>query len=117
LNRAWKGTDQAFSLEPAGMRRVVRDLERAKIALGDGVKRSYPSEAKPLMKMQKKIVAARDLPAGRVLTEADLTYKSPADEGLRPFEVGNFIGQKLTQPLTKDQALTYAAIGKAADVA
>jgi sialic acid synthase len=117
LNRAWKGTDQAFSLEPAGMRRVVRDLQRAKIALGDGVKRSYASEAKPLMKMQKKIVAARDLPAGRVLTEADLTFKSPADEGLRPFEVDNLIGKKLTQALMRDQALTYEAVGKAADVA
>lgn len=117
LNRAWKGTDQAFSLEPAGMKRVVRDLERARIALGDGVKRSYPSEAKPLGKMQKKIVAARDLPAGRVLTEADLTFKSPADEGLRPFEVDKFIGQKLTQPLSKDQALTFDSIGKAASVA
>ncbi len=117
LNRAWKGTDQAFSLEPSGMRRVVRDLQRARTALGDGVKRSYPSEAKPLMKMQKKIVAARDLPAGRVLTEADLTFKSPADEGLRPFEVDNFIGKKLTTPLTKDQALTYEAVEKAASVA
>jgi sialic acid synthase len=117
LNRAWKGTDQAFSLEPAGMRRVVRDLERAKIALGDGVKRSYPSEAKPLMKMQKKIVAARDLPAGRVLTEADLTFKSPADEGLRPFEVDRLLGKKLTQPLTRDQALTFEMVGKAVDVA
>jgi N-acetylneuraminate synthase/sialic acid synthase len=117
LNRAWKGTDQAFSLEPAGMRRVVRDLQRAKVALGDGLKRAYPSEAKPLMKMQKKIVASRDLPAGRVLTEADLTFKSPADEGVRPFEVDNFIGQKLASPLSKDQALTYEAIGKAVDVA
>ena len=36
LNRTWKGTDQAFSLEPAGLRRVVRDLERTRIALGDG---------------------------------------------------------------------------------
>jgi sialic acid synthase len=117
LNRAWKGTDQAFSLEPAGMRRVVRDLQRARIALGDGKKRPYPSEAKPLMKMQKKIVAARDLPAGRVLTEADLTFKSPADEGLRPFEVDNFIGKKLTVPLSRDQALTYEAIERSASVA
>ena len=30
LNRTWKGTDQAFSLEPAGLRRVVRDLQRTR---------------------------------------------------------------------------------------
>ena len=52
-----------------------------------------------------------------VLAERASTFKSPADECLRPFEVDNFIGKKLSQPLTKDQALTYAAIGKAAEVA
>src|SRR5690606_9130322 len=46
LNRAWKGTDQAFSLEPAGLRKMIRDLERTQIALGHGKKQSYPSQAK-----------------------------------------------------------------------
>ena len=39
LNRAWKGSDHAFSLEPVGMRKLVRDLQRARVALGDGLKR------------------------------------------------------------------------------
>ena len=34
LNRAWKGTDHAFSLEPVGMRKLVRDLRRVRVALG-----------------------------------------------------------------------------------
>jgi N-acetylneuraminate synthase/sialic acid synthase len=118
LNRAWKGTDQAFSLEPPGMRRVVRDLQRARIALGDGVKRAYESETKPIMKMAKKLVAARDLPAGRVLTHADITFKSPADPGsLPPYLIGDFLGQTLTAPLAKDENLTYEAIERSASVA
>ena len=68
LNRAMRGTDHAFSLEPVGMRKVVRDLRRARVALGNGVKTPYPSETAPLMKMAKKLVASRDLPAGHVLT-------------------------------------------------
>lgn len=117
LNRAWKGTDQAFSLEPAGMRRVVRDLQRARIALGDGKKRAYESETKPITKMAKKLVAARDLPAGRVLTEADVTFKSPADTGLPPYRIGEFVGKKLTVPLAKDADLTLEAIERNASVA
>ena len=34
----WKGTDHAFSLEPIGMRKLVRDLHRAREALGSGMK-------------------------------------------------------------------------------
>lgn len=53
LNRALKGTDHAFSLEPSGLRKLTRDLARAHDATGDGVKRPYESERKPLAKMRR----------------------------------------------------------------
>lgn len=53
LNRAWKGTDQAMSLEPQGMRHMVEILKQCKDALGDGIKRQYESEIAPLMKQRK----------------------------------------------------------------
>ena len=53
LSRTWKGSDQAFSLEPVGMRKYVRDLKRTAVALGDGVKRVYESERAPIRKMAK----------------------------------------------------------------
>ncbi len=51
LHRSWKGSDQAFSLEPPGMKRLVRDLARARVALGDGEKRRLPGEIPALVKM------------------------------------------------------------------
>jgi sialic acid synthase len=53
LNRTMKGTDHAFSLEPAGMKKLCRDLARAHVALGDGVKRWYDSERGPISKMRR----------------------------------------------------------------
>ncbi|MFC7334997.1 N-acetylneuraminate synthase family protein [Rhodocista pekingensis] len=107
LNRAMKGTDHAFSLEHSGLEKMVRDLKRARIALGDGVKRRYPSEEKPLYKMAKKIVAARDLPAGHVLTLEDLAFKAPND-GLPPYHADHLVGMRLTRPLAEDEAIGYA---------
>ena len=49
---------------PEGMRKLVRDLRRVPVAIGDGVKRPLPSEEKPLQKMGKKLVAARALAGG-----------------------------------------------------
>lgn len=54
LNRAMKGTDHAFSLEPQGLRVLCADLKRAHVANGDGIKRAYQSEAKPLAKMVRR---------------------------------------------------------------
>lgn len=104
LNHAAKGTDHAFSLEPIGMRKLVRDLQRARVALGDGVKRIYPEETSPMYKMGKKLVAAADLPAGHVLTRADVAIKSPND-GLPPYELDRVIGCTLRRGLRADETL------------
>jgi N-acetylneuraminate synthase len=44
LDRAMWGTDQAASVEPAGLHRLVRDIRVIERAFGDGVKRVYASE-------------------------------------------------------------------------
>ncbi|HET6548846.1 MAG TPA: N-acetylneuraminate synthase family protein [Solirubrobacter sp.] len=106
LNRALKGTDHRFSLEPQGLRKLVRDLRRTRIALGDGTKTMYPSETEPIIKMAKKLVAARNLPAGHTLTEADVAMKSPGD-GLPPYELDRILGRTLRHPVQEDTALTF----------
>jgi sialic acid synthase len=106
LNRALKGTDHRFSLEPQGLRKLVRDLKRTRVALGDGTKTMYPSETEPIIKMAKKLVAARDLPAGHTLTDADVAMKSPGD-GLPPYELDRIVGRTLRHPVQEDSALTF----------
>ena len=44
LDRAMRGSDHAASVEPPGLRRLVRDIRTVETALGDGVKRVYESE-------------------------------------------------------------------------
>ena len=105
LSRSMKGTDHSFSLEPVGMRKMVRDLQRVTLALGDGRKKVYASEAGPLLKMGKKLVAARDLPAGHVLTAADVAVRSPCD-GLPPYYLDQILGQALARGLRTDDAIT-----------
>jgi sialic acid synthase len=112
LNRALKGTDHAFSLEPQGLRKLVRDLRRTRLALGDGTKTMHPSEAAPVLKMSKKIVAARDLPSGHVLTRDDLALKSPGD-GLPGYEVDRLVGRVLRHPVGEETALTFELLEEA----
>ena len=109
LNRAQKGTDHAFSLEPQGMTKMVRDLRRLKLALGDGKKIMYKSEAAPITKMGKSIVASRDLPRGHVLTEHDLALKSPGG-GIPPYEWDRLIGMTLTDGISEDDMFDFASL-------
>jgi sialic acid synthase len=109
LNHTWKGTDHAFSLEPIGMKKLVRDLRRTPLAMGDGVKRMIDAEKKPLLKMGKKLVAAKDLPVGHLLTEADIAMKSPGD-GLPPYELDRVIGMKLKKMLKEDDNISFGIL-------
>jgi sialic acid synthase len=107
LNRANKGTDHAFSLEPTGMRKMVRDLRRLKVSLGDGKKQLYESEAGPISKMGKSLVAAKDLKAGQVLAAEHIAMKSPGD-GIPPYEWDILIGKVLSKPVVEDQQFDWS---------
>lgn len=96
LDQDAKGTDNAFSLLPGHMRRMVHLLAEAREAMGDGVKRVYPEEVAPLAKMAKSVYAARDLKTGDVLTAADLKLCSPAVEGaVKPYDLDIVVGKRL----------------------
>ena len=52
LDRSMYGSDQAASLEPIGLKRVVSDIRRIENILGDGIKRVWPSEIPVLKKLR-----------------------------------------------------------------
>lgn len=53
LDRAMWGSDQAASVEIHGLHRLVRNTRDIEKALGDGVKRVYPSEWSALKKLRR----------------------------------------------------------------
>ncbi len=53
LDRAMWGSDQAASVEPPGLARLVRDIRCVEQAAGDGVKRVYESELPVLEKLRR----------------------------------------------------------------
>jgi N-acetylneuraminate synthase len=52
LDRAMWGSDQAASVEPVGMGRLVKDIRAIDAGLGDGIKRVYESERKAASRLR-----------------------------------------------------------------
>lgn len=57
LDRTWKGTDHAASLEPDGLRRLKRDLENVTKALTHKERAILPIEAVQRKKLKRKVHA------------------------------------------------------------
>jgi N-acetylneuraminate synthase/sialic acid synthase len=72
-------------------------------------------EAKPLEKMGKKLVAARALPQGHVLSSDDVAIKSPADGGLPPYELDRIVGMRLRRAVGEDETLELADVEAVAE--
>lgn len=66
LDRAMWGSDQSASVEPEGMRRLVRDIRVLEQSLGDGVKRVYPGELTAMRKLRRVAGVVADGGGGQV---------------------------------------------------
>ena len=106
LNRANKGTDHSFSIEPEGIRKIVRNLERIPILLGSKKKNRMTSEAEALYKMEKSIVAKKLIKKGSIIKYKDLAFKSPGG-GLEPFNYRKVINKMARCDINEDELVLF----------
>jgi len=100
LNRAWKGTDQSFSLEPHGFGNFVRDIRRTPEMLNRKHKDDLGKET-VFMKLGKSVVANRDIQIGEVIGIDDLSGKIFEKQYIPVRESTHVIGQKATVNIKK----------------
>ena len=112
LDKTMPGTDHQASLEPqelAQMVRMIREVEKAVVVQEKTV---FPAEEKSASKLRKSIIFSRDLPMGHVLTEADLTLKSPGT-GVSPVFWDQALGATLTRSVRHEEMLDWDMVSVA----
>ena len=100
-----KGTDQSFSLEPGGLRRMIRDITSIDSALGSKEKTPLPVEEDAMYKMRKSIVLSRDAKAGDVITRELLEFKCPGN-GISVNKLSSLLGNKINKDLPSQHVLS-----------
>ena len=105
LDRTMEGPDHKASLEPKELKAMVTAIRNIESALGNGIKVPSPSERKNITVARKSLVAVRDLQAGHIIAEQDLTTKRPGT-GLSPMRLYEVIGKKILRSVEEDEVLT-----------
>jgi N-acetylneuraminate synthase/N,N'-diacetyllegionaminate synthase len=106
VSRALPGPDHAASLESAELAELVRSIRCVETALGDGTKAPQPVEIATRALVRRSIAAARTLPAGTVLTRADLTTMRPGT-GIPPVTLEALVGRRLGRTVDAGQLLQW----------
>lgn len=104
-SRAEGGVDAAFSMEPAELKMLVEETERAWQSIGK-VKYGPTAAECSSLEHRRSLYIKQDIQAGERLTEEHIQSIRPG-HGLPPKYFDTLIGREVKQDVTKGTALTW----------
>jgi len=104
LDKNLPGPDHKASLEPDELKAMVSAIRNIEIALGDGIKRLTPSEARNKPVARKSLVASKAIKAGERLSTGNITTKRPGN-GISPMRWDEIIGCKAPHDFAPDDLI------------
>jgi N,N'-diacetyllegionaminate synthase len=102
LNCKLPGPDHKASLEPKELKGMVIAIRNIEVALGDGIKRLTPSEAKNKLVARKSIVTSHPIKAGEIFSAQNITTKRPST-GISPMLWDEVIGRAAPRDFVADE--------------
>ena len=104
LDRHMKGTDQAGSLGPDGVNRMVRDIRICERWMGEKDIYIEPGVSSSKIKLERSIATLREMKAGEVIREEDLHMLSPGD-GFKWSQLDQVVGKTLKCDIPKNEII------------
>lgn len=104
LDRSLPGPDHVASLNPVELRQMVECIRNVEQAMGSGEKKITESERRNVEVARKSIVASRDIEAGEILNEENLTVKRPGT-GVSPMKWDAAVGSRAVRSFKADELI------------
>jgi len=104
LDRNLPGPDHKASLEPEELKAMVTAIRNIEVALGDGIKRLTPSEARNKPVARKSLVASQAIKAGEVFSTQNITTKRPVT-GISTMRWDEVMGQVAQKNYQEDDLI------------
>lgn len=104
LDRRMKGTDQAGSLGPDGLIRMIRDIRLLNISMGKNEIFISSDTINAKNKLERSIASKRKILKGEIIEEKDLHLLSPGD-GFKWIEKDLIIGKKVLKNIPKNEII------------
>ena len=104
------GPDIACSMDPAELRHLIDRAREIHVAATNPKARSAPEEAVYRF-ARASVVADRDLPAGHVITEADIWARRPGSGEIPGYDFDKVVGRRLTRAVRRNEQLRWEELG------
>lgn len=104
IDRRMKGTDQAGSLGPDGVNRMIRDIRMVERWMGHEDLYIDKSVCAAKEKLERSIATIRTMKAGEIISESDLHMLSPGD-GYKWAQINEVVGKTLEIDLPANEII------------
>lgn len=104
IDRKMKGTDQAGSLGPDGVNRMVRDIRVAERWLGNEDLYIDKCVSGSKIKLERSIASKRNIVKGEVIKETDLHMLSPGD-GYKWDQLSEIVGKTVKKDIPANEII------------
>jgi N-acetylneuraminate synthase/sialic acid synthase len=107
LNRAWKGTDHSFALEPEGFRKFVRDIKRVRHMIPPKSDNELGNEL-VFKKLGKSLIAYDDIKEGEILSLDKLSGRIFSTQHIPVRDSGQIVGRIAKVNISKGEPVLYS---------
>lgn len=109
LNRAWRGTDHSFALEPEGFRKFVRDIKRVRHMMPPKPSDDLGNE-RVFMKLGKSIVAYQNIKTGDKFTLGNLSGRIFKEQYVPVRQSYQVVGRIARRDITQGEPILFSDI-------
>jgi sialic acid synthase SpsE len=108
-DKSLPGNDHYHAMDKEDLKLFRNNLDRIFELLGGFRKGPLPTEEPARAHARRSLVAARNIPAGKIIDDADLTWKRPAS-GISPKFQDEVRGKQATRGIAADEILSWDLI-------
>jgi N-acetylneuraminate synthase len=109
FDKSLPGNDHYHAMDKEDLKKFVKNIGNIHKTLGSYEVVALETEAKAIKNARRSLVAKKDIPAGKVIEESDLTFKRPAF-GVSPKFIGEIVGKKAIKLITEDEIIQWSMI-------
>jgi N-acetylneuraminate synthase len=105
-DKSLPGNDHYHAMDKEDLKVFRGNFTRVVELFGSADKFSLPSEEPARAHARRSLVAARDIPVGKVVEMGDLTWKRPAS-GISPRSIDDVLGREVSRDIEEDEVFKW----------
>ena len=103
-NKSLPGNDHYHAMDKEDLKKFNANLEIAFEILGNFKIEALADEEKSRLNARRSLVAAKDIPKGKIIEKSDLTFKRPA-HGISPKYIDDVVGKEAKVDIMEDDII------------